>query len=993
MVMQSGKHIMVEMQVRGREGLKWFEIIKTPVKVPSGEIQGTAGFARDISKRKELEAALLRSETRYRALFEKTHAMMLILDPKTANIVDVNPAAAAFYGWSREDMRHMSLAEISTYPLAQIIEEMESVVLERKKYFTFQHRRADGQIRDVEIYSTPIEQQDQILICSIVHDVTERKLALKAIRDSEEKIRQVNERFNLAMESAGIGIWDYDLFEKKVLWDDQMMRLNKLEDNSVEMTYEDSFRTIHPNDREKMHTDMHNTLHGNMPFDTDYRIIWPNNEIRSLKAIGRVSRDESGYPVRITGISYDITDQNRIEQALKISEKKYRDIFNSFPDIYYQTDLDGNLLVVSPSVLNLSGYTPDELVGQNVGSLYANATDRMRFVAALMSESNGKVNDFVTTLRKKDGTLVPVSITSKMVLQSDEERPDVVEGSVRDITVRKKSEEQIRSTMEELKHVNEQLEAAIAHSREMAKQAEAANVAKSAFLANMSHEIRTPMNGIIGMTALMLDTNLTRDQHRYAEIVKSSSESLLVLINDILDYSKIEAGKLQMDSLDFDLRSMIDDFSSILSVRSKEKGLGFACIVSPEVPAYFRGDPGRLRQILVNLTGNAIKFTAKGEVVVRLDIVTETDEKALVKFTVRDTGIGIPQDKLSSLFKRFSQVDSSITRKYGGTGLGLAISKQLVELMGGEIGVNSTEGKGSEFWFSVQLAKHLAPPHMEIKLAEVQNAHILIVDDSEASRQKLADLIRSWNARPAVAENGRSALDELLQAEKAGDPFQAAILDKQMPGLDGVTLAQTIKSDARIKNTRLVLMTDLGQVGEGKQMEEIGVAGYLTKPVHQSDLFDCLSVILAGDALKQPVHPLVTRHLISELRRTNLRILLVEDNEINQQVALGLLMKLGFKADVANNGAEAVHTLINKDYDLVLMDIQMPVMDGFEATSRIRDPQSGVRNQAVKIIAMTANAMQGDREACLDAGMDDYIAKPITSQSLSRALMQFNTAR
>jgi PAS domain S-box-containing protein len=985
-VMQSGLPMMAEEQFAGKNGVKSFEIFRSPVISPSGEVLGTAGFARDISERKELDKALTLSENRYRALFEKNHAMMLILDPKTSNIIDVNPAAAAFYGWSREDMTQMNKAKISTHTAKQIQFEMESVVLEKGKYFTARHRRADGSLRDVEIYSTPIQEQHQILLYTIVHDVTERMHMERALFESEARIREVNDRFKLAAESAGIGVWDYDLYEQKVLWDEQMKRIFGFSDHSSEMTYDDWLMTIHPEDRAKAHAEIQQALLENATYDTDYRIIWPNNEVHNLKAIGRVTRDESGYPVRLTGINYDITDRIRIESTLRESERKYHNIFDSFVDLYYQTDLEGRIITVSPSVLNLAGYTPDELIGQYVTPIYAVAADRQLLVADLMA--SGSVNDFETTLRKKDGTLVPVSITSRIV-RDDAGHPYAVEGSIRDITVRKKSDEQLRKTFEELKSVNEELELAIAHSNEMAKQAEAANIAKSTFLANMSHEIRTPMNGIIGMSGLLLETVLTSEQRKHAEVVKSCADSLLVLINDILDHSKIEAGKLQIDSIDFDLRSMVDDFAAAPAVRTKEKGLEFVFTVPPEVPTYLRGDPGRLRQVLLNLAGNAIKFTSKGEVVVSVSLVSETNEHAMLKFAVRDTGIGIPQDKLSMLFKSFSQVDSSITRKYGGTGLGLAISKQLVELMGGEIGVQSTEGEGSEFWFTVRLAKPLATPTMDIEFAEVQNARILIVDDSEASRQKLTALVTSWKARPAEATDGQSALDALLLAEQDGDAFQAAILDKQMPGMDGVTLAQTIKSDARIKNTRLVLMTDLGQVGEGKRMEEIGVAAYLTKPVRRSDLYDCLAVVLARTASEQPVHPLVTKHYISEIRRTNLRILLAEDNEINQQVALGLLGKLGLKADIANNGAEAVHALIARDYDLVFMDVQMPVLDGFEATSRIRDPHSGVRNPAVKIIAMTANAMQGDREACLAAGMDDYISKPVTAQTLGQALQKW----
>jgi len=667
-------------------------------------------------------------------------------------------------------------------------------------------------------------------------------------------------------------------------------------------------------------------------------------------------------------------------EALVASEERHRAFIEASLDGVYFTDHNDIFRQINGAGAAIFGHpSPAEIIGKRAADYWADASDQERFLRELHGKKS--VRGYVIRGRKADGSDVYLEATSRLV-ESGEGSVIGIEGILRDITDRVGAEK-------ELAEKNLELEDAIGRANAMAKQAEDANVSKSTFLANMSHEIRTPMNGILGMTELLLDTAQTEEQHQYSKVVKSSADALLVLINDILDYSKIEAGKFHVDAIDFDLRSMVDDFAASLTVRSREKKLDFVCTVLPDVPAYYRGDPGRLRQVLVNLAGNAIKFTAKGEVVVSVCLVSETNEHAVLRFSVRDTGIGVPQDKLPLLFKSFSQVDSSVTRKYGGTGLGLAVSKQLVELMGGEIGVNSTEGAGAEFWFTMRLAKRPAPAQTEIAPAEVENARILIVDDNKECRQKLAALFQSWKARPEEAQDGKSALDALLRAAEAGDPFPAAVLDRQMPGVDGITLAETIKSDARIKNTRLVLMTDVGQAGEGKRMEEIGVAAYLTKPVRRSELFDCLAVVLAAGAAKEPAHPLVTKHLISEIRRTNLRILLAEDNEVNQQVALGLLKKFGLKADIARNGSEAVKALMARDYDLVFMDVQMPVMDGFEATSRIRDPHSGVRNPAVKVIAMTANAMQGDREACLNAGMDDYISKPVTAQTLGQVLQKW----
>ncbi|KAF0108889.1 MAG: multi-sensor hybrid histidine kinase [Anaerolineaceae bacterium] len=665
--------------------------------------------------------------------------------------------------------------------------------------------------------------------------------------------------------------------------------------------------------------------------------------------------DDAG--TRILYILHDITARKQAENELLHQKQYFEALMLNIPAAIVVLNNDQNVVSCNPAFESLFGYRESEIIGQEVDKFVATDATSVEAEQYTQQAMTGPVHG-IGMRHHKDGTQSEMEIFGVPVMVGGEKVGALA----------------IYHDISEL-----------ARAR---REAEEANRAKSEFLANMSHEIRTPMNGIMGMLELALDTPLSSEQRDYLNTALQSAEALLTLLNDILDFSKIEAGRLELETIDFNLRVTVEDMAYAFAKRAQDKGLELACLVHPDLKVGLRGDPGRLRQILVNLAGNALKFTSQGEIVVRADPVSETKTHVTVRLSVQDTGIGIPLERQAAVFSRFTQADGSTTRRFGGTGLGLTISKQVTEAMGGKIGVDSAPGVGSTFWVEIPFEKQPDAKRDTAPLpggpVNVKGLRVLGVDDNATNRSILSKILEGFGCRSEMAVGGVDALKVLRAAKHASDPFRVVLLDMQMPDMDGEQTAREILADPLIKHVSIIVLTSMGQRGDASRLEALGCAGYLLKPIKQQMLFDALLAVLSQRPLKPGTGRLVTRHSLAEVKRQGTRILLAEDNPVNQKLAVMLLQKAGFSVDAVETGLQAVDKVKQGAYNAVLMDVQMPELDGLEATQRIRGWEK--KGQRIPIIAMTAHAMKGDRERCLEAGMDDYVSKPLDPQSLLNVL-------
>ncbi len=1067
---------------------KWWDVTVTPILGSNGKPEKLLAVLRDITEGRA-------AQEKFRILFEQSANAHLLFDE--TGILDCNPACLdLLHCKKKEQVLGRQLADFSpklqpdgSNSAERLSEIHNLVLLSGSLNFEWTHRRIDKEEFPVDVNMTVVEFNGRQVLLAIWHDLSERKRAEAALRESEERFQAfmnhspaaafikdsdgrylyINkifaERFSVSLEGF-VGKSDFDWLppenaravsenDRHVLASGKMSRVNEIVPTTdgqkvewlvlkfpmqtsdgrkllggvgIDITkqkraeralkeseaqfrdlFDDAPVAYHELDTENRLTRVNETELAMLGYTAEEMVgrpVWdfivedPEDdnipveiaaELR-LEATQRTFRRKDGTEIpvlmrhrliadgdgNVKGMRstlQDISALKRTERELRAAEEKYRSIFENSIEGIFQTTPNGRYLNVNPAIAQIFGYESADLLISGITNiakqLYVDPNRRAEFIAHM--EQKGEIADFESEIRRRDGSKIWISEHARAVRDA-QGKTLYYEGTVMDITERREAEATITSARD----------AALESAR-----------LKSEFLANMSHEIRTPMNGIIGMTGLLFDTELSAKQRDFAQTISTSAEALLTIINDILDFSKIEAGMLVFEEIDFQLEQVVEGAVELLGERALSKGIELASLVHADLPAALRGDPGRLRQVLTNLISNAVKFTEKGEVVVTAEKEVETDTDVLVRFTIADTGIGIRPEAQANLFQAFVQADGSTTRRYGGTGLGLAICKQLVEQMGGEIGVQSELGKGSRFWFTARFPKQeeflgIAP----IQPPELRGIRVLTVDDNASNRQIFGHLFAAWGMREQQVSSGKDAIDTLLRAASDAQPFDLAVVDLHMPEMDGLTFARMIKANPKLSAIRLVMLTSLDHHETPEAMHEAGIQTHLARPIKQSQLRECLisamstqtHTLLAGLSELRPVGPTPAARKAGDLR-----ILIAEDNIVNQKVVLHQLQRLGHVAHAVDNGRLALDAMRGTDFDIIFMDCQMPELDGFSATREIRRREGD--NKHTWVVAVTANSLAGDREKCLSAGMDDYVSKPVKPGDLQEAIDRFQVVR